>query len=133
MLAGLLIAVVDDDTSAREAVLGLVRALGFAAQGFAGAAAFLGAAELARVGCLLADMRMPGMTGLELHRRLVAAGWSIPTVLMTAYPDRATAAAALADGVRCYLARPFTAEALLACLGPVLAAKAQPDDPDATA
>lgn len=126
MLAVLLIAVVDDDSSAREAVLGLVRALGFAGQGFASAAAFLGAAELTRIGCLLADMRMPGMTGLELHRRLVDAGWSIPTILMTAYPDRATAAAAVAAGVRCYLARPFTAEALLACLGPDLAGKRQP-------
>jgi non-heme chloroperoxidase len=121
MPADPLIAVVDDDVSAREAVLGLVRALGFAARGFDSAARFLGSAVLPRTDCVVADMRMPGMTGLELHRHLLGSTRPIPTILMTAFADEPTRLRALGEGVRCYLARPFTPEALLACLRLALA------------
>ena len=121
MPADRLIAVVDDDASARDAVLGLLRSLGFSVRGFDSAKAFLASAELSRIACLVSDLRMPGMTGLELHRYLIGAKQPIPTILMTAFPDEATRLRALGEGVRCYLARPFLPEALLACIRPALA------------
>jgi FixJ family two-component response regulator len=69
-----LIAVVDDDASVREAIMSLMRALGFIAETFPSAEDFLKSDGLQRTSCLIADVRMPGMTGLELHRRLVASG-----------------------------------------------------------
>jgi FixJ family two-component response regulator len=111
-----LISIVDDDEAAREAVVGLVRVLGFAAAAFRSAAEFLKSGCLLRTDCLIADMQMPGMTGFELYRHLVAAGQSIPTILVTAYPDEAVRAFALSAGVRCYLAKPLEPDALLGCI-----------------
>lgn len=116
MSANLLIAVVDDDDSAREAAVSLVRALGFAASGFRSAAEFLGSGEMARTACLITDVRMPGMGGLDLHRHLVASGLLIPTVLVTAFPDETTRARALKAGVGSYLAKPFEPDELLGCI-----------------
>src|SRR3546814_3111748 len=106
MSANLLISIIDDDESAREAVVGLVRALGFTATEFQSAAEFLKSSHLLQTACLIADMRMPGMTGLELYRHLIAVGPPIPTVLVTAYPDEAVRARALKAGSRCSLAKP---------------------------
>src|SRR3546814_10089126 len=108
MSANLLISIIDDDESAREAVVGLVRALGFTATEFQSAAEFLKSSHLLQTACLIADMRMPGMTGLELYRHLIAVGTPIPTVLVTAYPDEADSARALEGGRRCYLDRKST-------------------------
>ena len=111
-----LISIVDDDEAAREAVVSLVRALGFTAAAFQSAAEFLKSCCLLRTDCLIADMQMPGMTGFELYRHLIAAGKSIPTILVTAYPDEAVRASALSAGVRCYLAKPLVPDALLGCI-----------------
>jgi FixJ family two-component response regulator len=111
-----LISIVDDDEAAREAVVALVRVLGFTAAPFRSAAEFLKSVCLPRTDCLIADMQMPGMTGLELYRHLVAAGQSIPTILVTAYPDEAVRAFALSAGVRCFLAKPLKPDALLGCI-----------------
>lgn len=116
MFVNLLISIIDDDQSAREAVVGLVRALGFSAANFPSAADFLRSDQLVRTACLIADMRMPGMTGLELFRHLVAAGTPIPTILVTAYPDETLRAQALKAGVCCYLAKPLVPDALLGCI-----------------
>lgn len=121
MSVNLLISIIDDDESAREAIVGLVRALGFAATEFQSAADFLRSSHLMRTACLIADMRMPGMTGLELYRHLIAAGTPIPTVLVTAYPDEAARTRALKAGIRCYLAKPLEPDALLACIRSALA------------
>lgn len=121
MSVNLLISVIDDDGSAREAVVGLVGALGFTAAEFQSAADFLSSDDLLRTACLIADMRMPGMTGLELYRHLIAVGTPIPTVLVTAYPDEGARARALKAGVRCYLAKPLEPDALLACIRSALA------------
>src|SRR3546814_15640236 len=101
MSANLLISIIDDDESAREAVVGLVRALGFTATEFQSAAEFLKSSHLLQTACLIADMRMPGMTGLELYRHLIAVGTPIPTVLVTAYPAQAVRARPLQAGGRC--------------------------------
>jgi FixJ family two-component response regulator len=111
-----LISVVDDDESMREAMRGLMKSLGYAAQAFASAEEFLNSREALRTSCLIADVQMPGMTGLELHRHLIASGNAIPTILITAYPNDRARARALGDGVMGYLSKPFDEDDLLACI-----------------
>jgi FixJ family two-component response regulator len=111
-----LISIVDDDEAVREATKGLMRALGFVAEAFGSAEDFLKFERLQGTACLIADVQMPQMTGLELHRRLVAAGVSIPTILITAYPDDGVRARALKAGVICYLTKPFNKDDLLGCI-----------------
>jgi FixJ family two-component response regulator len=113
---GPLIAIVDDDESIRDATKDLLESAGFSAAVFARAESLLKSRRLSRVSCLIADMRMPRMTGLELHRRLVASYRAIPTILMTAYPDERTQAKAIKDNVVAYLIKPFAADELLACV-----------------
>jgi FixJ family two-component response regulator len=110
------ISVVDDDESMREAIRGLMKSLGYAAQAFRSAKEFLTSHQVPRTSCLIADVQMPGMTGLELHRHLVASGKSIPTILITAYPDDSVRERALGDGVVGYLSKPFDENDLLACI-----------------
>jgi FixJ family two-component response regulator len=121
MSADLLIAVIDDDESARDAITGLVRALGFIAAGFQSADDFLQSDSVLRTACLITDVRMPGMTGPELHRYLIASGTPIPTVLMTAYPDETIRVRAMKAGVGCCLAKPFKPDDLLDCIRSALA------------
>ena len=111
-----LISIVDDDDASREAIAGLVRSLGHRVAEFPGAAAFLASDELERTAFLIADLSMPGMTGLELHARLVEAGRAVPTVLVTAYPSESTRAAARREGVAAYFAKPVSPADLAACL-----------------
>ncbi len=115
-----LVAIVDDDESAREAVASLVRSLGFRAAEFASASAFLQSSRRPQTACLLSDMRMPGMTGLELHQHLHDAGTPVPTIIMTAHADEAARQSALQAGIRCYLRKPLQADELLACIRSVL-------------
>lgn len=112
----LLIAIVDDDESMRDTTKDLLESAGYPAATFAGAASFLKSGRRERVSCLIADMRMGEMTGLELHQHLVASNQAIPTILMTAYPDERVRALAIRANVVCYLAKPFAAEELLACV-----------------
>jgi len=110
------IAIVDDDESVRETTKDLLDSAGLSAAAFHSAGRFLLSKETCAIKCLVTDMRMPGMTGLELHGHLVAAGTPIPTVLITAYPDEGARAHALKAGVVCFLAKPFSAEEFLACI-----------------
>lgn len=110
------IVVVDDDESVREAIMSLMRAVGFATEAYPCAQDFLTSGRLQRTSCLIADMRMPGMSGLELHRRLVLSGNPIPTVLITAHPDDGTRARALEAGIIGYLTKPFDDDDLLGCI-----------------
>ena len=116
MLNKPLIAIVDDDASVREAMMSLVRVLGFLAEAFPSAEDFLKSDDLQRTSCLIADVRMPGMSGLELYRRLVASGKPIPTVLITAHSDDGVRARALQAGIICYLTKPFREDDLLGCI-----------------
>ncbi|HUN95913.1 MAG TPA: response regulator [Bradyrhizobium sp.] len=111
-----LIAIVDDGEPLREAMQSLLKALGFAVETFASAEEFLKFDRLRKVACLIADVQMPGMSGPELHRQLVASGNPIPTILMTAYPDDRVRTRALQDGVACYLIKPVKEDHLLACI-----------------
>jgi FixJ family two-component response regulator len=110
------ISVVDDDESMREAIRGLMKSLGYTAEIFGSAEEFLSSGEVPRTSCLIADVQMPGMTGIELHRHLVASGKPIPTILITAYPDDGARERALGDGVVCYLSKPFDENDLLTCI-----------------
>ena len=116
MPTGPLIAIVDDDESIRETTKDLLESAGFSAAVFASAAGLLRSRRLSQVCCLIADMRMPETTGLELHQHLVAANRAIPTILMTAYPDVRAQAQAIKANVVCYLVKPFAADDLLACV-----------------
>jgi len=111
---------VDDDHSVREALMSLVRSLGYGAMGFACAEELLKSKRRGSVSCVIADLQMPGMTGLELHNRLVTSGAPIPTILITAFPDETTQQRALQAGVNCYLAKPFSEEELLVCIREIL-------------
>ncbi len=122
-----LISIVDDDESVREATKGLMKSLGFTVEAFPSAEDFLASRHLRRTSCLIADVNMPGMTGLELHRRLKAAGKTIPTILITAYPDDGVRARALTNGVICYLSKPFDEDDLLVCISSALA-RVQPGE-----
>jgi FixJ family two-component response regulator len=108
-----MIASVDDDASIREATMSLVRAAGLSTEAFDGAGDFLKSGKCGGMDCLVADVHMPGASGLELHGCLVEAGHPIPTVLITAYPDEAVRMRALQAGVAAYLTKPFTDDELL--------------------
>jgi FixJ family two-component response regulator len=115
------ISIVDDDDSVREALSGLFRSAGFAVQSFASARDFLDSRYLACTSCLIVDINMPMMTGLDLHRHLASSGRNIPTILITATPDDAHRKQALSDGVICYLGKPFSEDRLLAGVRTALA------------
>jgi len=93
------ISIIDDDESVREATMDLFESMGFITVAFPCAADFLSADHLHETSCLIADVQMPGMTGFELHNRLVRSGNIIPTILITAYPDDGDQARALQTGV----------------------------------
>ena len=114
------ITIVDDDESVREATMSLMRALGFTSEAYQCAEDFLKSGRIQRTSCLIADVRMPGMSGLELYRRLVASGKPIPTVLITAHSDDGVRARALQAGIICYLTKPFREDDLLGCINSAL-------------
>ena len=110
------ISIVDDDHSVREAVMDLMSSLGFAAEAFPSAGTFLTSDAVRSTSCLIADVQMPGMSGLELRRRLAASGNAIPTILITAYPDDTVRAHAHEAGVIGYLTKPFSDDELIGCI-----------------
>ena len=116
MAAKPLVAIVDDDRSIRNGTRDLLNAAGFSTAIFEDARSFLASASRATAACLVTDMRMPGMTGLELFEALVAAGDGIPTVLITAHPEELTQSRAREAGITCYLSKPFAPDDLLECV-----------------
>ena len=115
-----LISIVDDDDSLRNSLNNLIRSVGFRAQGFSSAEAFLNSSELHDTACLILDVRMPGMSGLDLQRQLVAANSPIPIVFITSHGDDDTRARALEAGAVAFLYKPFREEALLKAIDSAL-------------
>jgi FixJ family two-component response regulator len=111
-----LVAIVDDDTSIREATSNFLQAAGLCTATFQDASSFLQSDRRYSTACLVTDVRMPGLTGFELHAALLASGVGIPTVLITAYLDDAVRARARAAGMVCCLGKPFSPDELLACV-----------------
>jgi len=93
-----------------------MRSLGYTVEAFPSAADFLASPRLNETACLIADVHMPAMTGIELYRHLIDAGRAIPTILVTAYPNDVDQARALNDGVICYLRKPVDEQHLSRCL-----------------
>jgi FixJ family two-component response regulator len=111
-----LISIVEDDRAFRESMGRLMRSLGFAVEAFSSAADFLASPRLVETACLIADVHMPAMTGVELHTHLIKFGYAMPTILVTAYPNDVDRARALNDGVVCYLRKPVDEQHLMRCL-----------------
>jgi FixJ family two-component response regulator len=117
-----LIAVGDDDESVRQGLACLLRSLGYSAIGFSDAEHLLGSDQRDGITCLIADVQMPRVNGLELHQRLAAsAKKSIPTILITAYPNERIRRQARDAGVTGFLTKPFSEDELVACLRKALA------------
>jgi FixJ family two-component response regulator len=112
----LLVSVVEDDRFFRDSMGRLMRSLGYNVEAFSSAADFLASPRLIETTCLIADVHIPAMTGIELYRHLIEAGYAIPTILVTAYPDDVDRARALNDGVVCYLRKPIDEQHLIRCL-----------------
>jgi len=111
-----LVSVVEDDQFFRESMRRLMRSFGYDVAAFPSAADFLASPRLVETACLIADVHMPAMTGPELHEHLVKAGYAIPTILVTAYPDDDVRTRALNNGVICYLRKPVDEKHLMRCL-----------------
>jgi FixJ family two-component response regulator len=111
-----LVSVVDDDLYFRESMRRLMRSLGYTVEIFPSAADFLASSRLIESVCLIADVQMPAMGGVELHRHLIQAGHPIPTILVTAYPNDGVRSRALNDGVVGYLRKPIDETHLMECL-----------------
>ena len=121
------IAIVDDDKSARATMSSFVRSLGFDASAFGSAEEYLRSPQRYRSLCLISDVQMPGMSGLDLQTRLAAQGLHMPTIFITAFPDDRIRARALAQGAVCILDKPFEREALLRCIDIALKSDARKD------
>jgi len=102
-----LIAIVDDDQAMREALFDLLQVEGMTARAFDNAETFLASAETAEFGCVITDVKMPGIGGLELQRRLRARGASVPVIFVTSAEDQATRIQAMADGATAYFTKPL--------------------------
>ena len=110
------ISVVDDDRSFRDSMRRLLKSLNYAVAVFPSAADFLASPKFAATACLVADVHMPAMTGIELYQHLIERGHAIPTILITAYPDDRVQERMLSLGVDCYLRKPLVEAVLIDCL-----------------
>lgn len=110
------ISIVDDDEFCREATKGLVRSLGYNAATFSSAEEFLGSERLNDTSCLITDVQMPGLSGVELQSQLIAEGRSMPVIFLTAFPEERIEARALGAGAFGFLSKPFDEENLIGCL-----------------
>jgi FixJ family two-component response regulator len=117
------ISIIDDDGSVRAATHNLVRSLGYAVHTFASPEEFLRSSQLGDTTCVIADVRMPSMSGLELQAHLLARGTSLPFIFITAFAVESDRARALKAGAICYLTKPFDGEALIGCLDAALEEK----------
>ncbi len=108
-----LISIVDDDDSVRESLRGLLRSVRFGVEVFASAEEFLISARAPETDCLILDVRMPGMSGLDLQQRLAASHPEVPIIFITSHEDEDLKSRALNGGAVDYLLKPFSEEALL--------------------
>jgi FixJ family two-component response regulator len=117
------ISIVDDDESVLESTKELVRSLGYIAATFSSAEDFLKWNRLDDTSCVIADVQMPGLSGLELQSRLTDAGRHVPIIFVTAFPNDRTRARAMKAGAFGFLSKPFSDESLIGCLDRALACR----------
>ena len=120
------VSIVDDDASVRIATTKLVRLEGYEAHAFASAEEFLVSPRIGDTACLITDVRMPGMSGIDLQSLLIAQGRSIPVIFMSAYREENSLARARAAGAVGFLTKPFDGRALMRCLSEALRRSAGP-------
>lgn len=116
MPKALLVSIVEDDRFFRESMQRLIRSLGYTVEAFSSAADFLASPRRVETACLIADVHMPAMSGVELCEHLIDTGCVIPSILITAYPNDGDRARALNEGVICYLRKPVDENHLMRCL-----------------
>jgi FixJ family two-component response regulator len=114
------ISIVDDDESVREATKSLVRSLGYKAVAFCSAEEFLQSPHVTATVCLITDVQMPGLSGVDLQDRLIADGRGIPVIFVTAFPDERLQARVFKSGAIGYLPKPFYEDRLIECIDAAL-------------
>lgn len=120
MSAPPVISIIDDDVSVRAATCNFVRSLGYIAHPFASAVEFLRSGHLQETSCVITDVQMPAMTGVELQAHLRARGHRVPFIFITAFPDEISRKRALEAGSVCFLTKPFVGDVLIKCLASAL-------------
>jgi FixJ family two-component response regulator len=115
-----LISIVDDDEPIREAINELIRSLGYHSVKFASAEEFLSSDRLTDTSCLITDVRMPGLSGIDLQCRLISQGHTMPIIFITAHADERTRSRALSSGAIGFLGKPFNEGCLIKCLDTAL-------------
>jgi two-component system response regulator FixJ len=133
MPADACIYVVDDDEAVRDSLFALLEANGYTSRTFSSAQEFLAAAPTLRPGCLIADIRMPGMDGLEMQQRLVERSLPFPLIVVTGHGDVPLAVRAMKAGAIDFIEKPFAADAILASAESALGRLSEPREPDALA
>jgi FixJ family two-component response regulator len=114
------ISIVDDDASVRAATDNLLRSLGYTVNTFVSAEEFLRSTHLNDTSCVIADVQMPGMSGVDLQAWLLAQGYRVPFIFITAFPEETIRARALKAGAICFLTKPFDRRTLIRCLDAAL-------------
>ena len=117
------IAIVDDDESFLQATISFVRSLGYSAAAFPSADAFLNSNAVENTDCLITDLQMPGMSGIELQNYLLAQGNRVPVIFVTAFPETEARGDALRAGAVGFLGKPFGDESLISCLNKALSTR----------
>jgi FixJ family two-component response regulator len=117
-----MISIVDDDEAVREATKGLVRSLGYHVSTFSSADEFLKSERVHDTSCLITDLQMPGLSGIELQDRLIAAGHRMPIIFITAYPDELVRERAMKAGAVGFMSKPYSDDHLIGCLDRALKA-----------
>jgi FixJ family two-component response regulator len=121
-----LITVIDDDASVRTALDSLLRARGYTVHPFASAAEFLCSPQFDETCCVIADVQMPAMSGIELQSLMRKQGHGVPFIFITAFPEEAVRVRALNDGATCFLAKPFDGTTLIRCIDAALGKHCDP-------
>lgn len=117
------VSVIDDDESVRVSVAALVRSLGHIAHAFASAEDFLASSELGATDCLVTDIQMPGMSGIELQQTLATSGRALPTIFITAFPEDRIRKQVLATGAVGLLSKPYDGDTLVNFIETVLSSR----------
>jgi len=120
LLDGSVISIIEDDESVRVAIKCLLNSIGLSTHLFASAEAFLQSPYVSESSCLILDVQMPGMSGIELQRVLISRGLSTPIIFVTAFPDERIRTRALEAGAICFMSKPFDEQILLDCLASAL-------------
>ncbi len=119
-MSSALISIIDDDRSVREAIQGLIRSLGYATAAFGSAEEYLDSDRIHDTACIITDLQMPGLSGIDLQRRLIADGHRTPIIFVTAFPSDRLRKHALDAGAFGFLSKPFNETSLIACIDKAL-------------